>query len=152
MKFLPIHTKRCVHSKFFLHLIIIRCGKVSSKSNMIESCSWDYDLVALLFNTLWEKYLCHEVAPPSFPSFLPSTCFTSNHNKCNSSLDFASTNFFCFSSPLGRIGLMHQLLSFLLFLLSVSNTPKSLPKKKIGWLLWLVQACPTHLSHCPRRK
>ena len=152
MKFLSIHTKRCVHSKFFLHLIIIRCGKVSSKSNMIESCSWDYDLVALLFNTLWEKYLCHEVAPPSFPSFLPSTCFTSSHNKCNSSLDFASTNFFCFSSPLGRIGLMHQLLSFLLFLLSVSNTPKSLPKKKIGWLLWLVQACPTHLSHCPRRK
>ena len=30
--------------------------------------------------------------------------------------------------------------SFLL-LLSVSNTPKSLPKKKIGWPLWL--ACPT---------
>ena len=152
MKFLPIHTKRCVHSKFFLHLIMIRCGKVSSKSNMIESCSWDYDLEALLFNTLWEKYLGHKVAPPSFPSFLPSTCFTSSHNKCKPSLDFALTNFFFFSSPLGRIGLMHQLLSFLLFLLSVSNTPKSLCKKKIGWLLWLVQACPTHLSHYPRRK
>ena len=104
MKFLPIHTKRCVHSKFFLHLIMIRCGKVSSKSNIIESYSWDYDPEALLFNTLWEKYLGHKVAPPSFPSFLPSTCLTSSHNKCKPSLDFASTNFFFFNSPLGRIG------------------------------------------------
>ena len=55
MKFLPIHTKHCVHSKFFLYLIMIGCGKVSSKSNMIESCSWDYGLETLLFNTLWEK-------------------------------------------------------------------------------------------------
>ena len=55
MKFLPIHTKRCVHSKFFLHLIMIRCGNVSSKSNMIESCSWDYGPETLLFNTLQEK-------------------------------------------------------------------------------------------------
>ena len=59
MKFLPIHTKRCVHSNFFLHLIMICCGKVSSKSNMIESCSWDYGPKALLFNFLLEKLNTH---------------------------------------------------------------------------------------------
>ena len=47
---------------------------------------------------------------------------------------------FPFSSALPQIpSLMHQPISFLLFLPSVSNTPKSLPKKKIGWLLWFVQ-------------
>ena len=59
MKFLPIHTKRWVHSKFFLYLIMIHCGKVSSKSDMIESCGWDYGPEALLFNTLWEKLNTH---------------------------------------------------------------------------------------------
>ena len=59
MKFLPIHTTYCVHSKFFLHLIMIHCGKVSSKSNMVESCSWDYGWKTLLFNTLWEKLDTH---------------------------------------------------------------------------------------------
>ena len=68
-KFLPIHTNHCVHFKYFLHLIMICFGKVLSKSNMIKSCSWDYDPEALLFNTLWEKYLGHKVAPPLFSFF-----------------------------------------------------------------------------------
>ena len=54
-KFLPIHTKHCVHSNFFLHLMMIRCGNVSSKSSMIESYSWDYGPEALLFNAFQEK-------------------------------------------------------------------------------------------------
>ena len=56
-------------------------------------------------------------------------------NASTQALTFGSTNFFFFSSPLGRKALMHQPISFLIFLLSVSNTITAQEENRLTFVL-----------------
>ena len=101
-------------SQFFLTLSIFLFSFACSLTHTIlQDCTQASSSLGLHFLLIGR--IVSPLISSSFPSFLPFTLLTSNHNKCNS---LALT--------------LRQPLSFLLFLLSMSNIPKSLPKKKIG--------------------
>ena len=87
---------------------------------VLQDCT--QSLLSLGLHFLLTGRMASPFISSSFPSFLPFTLLTTNHNKRNSlALTLLQPLPFSFSSPLGQIALIHQPLSFLLFLLSVSN-------------------------------